>query len=153
MALAVRPTQVFTPMAAEAIRRAPGRSPAPRWWVITTEEPMPMKLKRTMQRKKTCPATCSAATAPSETWLTMRVSTVMMEMRRPCSTKIGQARARSPRRRGGGAGSGAVMERGRGRPGASAPDGTGPLGPWGGAGRYSTILGSRVRASCTRSAG
>jgi hypothetical protein len=61
--------------------------------VITTLDPMPMKLKKIMDSTTTCVATPSAATASSEMWATISVSTVPMSMRNPCSTKMGQANA------------------------------------------------------------
>ena len=78
-------------MALVAILSAPGRSRAPRWWVMTTLVPIPMKLKATMKKIMTWLETPRAATAPSETWLTMKVSTVPISIRSVCSTKIGQA--------------------------------------------------------------
>ncbi len=58
---------------------------------MTTLVPIPMKLKAITKKMMTWFATPSAATAPSETWLTMKVSTVPISMRSVCSAKIGQA--------------------------------------------------------------
>ncbi len=58
---------------------------------MTTLVPMPMKLKASRKKTMTWLATPRAATAPSETWLTMNVSTVPISTRSVCSTKIGQA--------------------------------------------------------------
>src|ERR1035438_8401265 len=90
-ALKAAPSQVFTAMALVAILSAPARSRAPRWWVMTTLVPIPMKLKATRKKMMTWLATPRAATAPSETWLTMNVSTVPMSIRSVCSTKMGHA--------------------------------------------------------------
>src|ERR1035441_5709886 len=78
-------------MALVAILSAPARSRAPRGWVMTTLVPIPMKLKATRKKMMTWLATPRAATAPSETWLTMNVSTVPMSIRSVCSTKMGHA--------------------------------------------------------------
>ncbi len=58
---------------------------------MTTLVPMPMKLKAIRKKMMTWFATPSAATAPSDTWLTMNTSTVGTSMRSVCSTKIGHA--------------------------------------------------------------
>jgi len=91
MMLAARPSQRLVPMAVAAILSAPARSLAPRWCVITTLEPMPMKLKMMMKQMTIWLETETPATASSEMWLTMKVSTIAMSMRRACSTKMGQA--------------------------------------------------------------
>ena len=93
--LAMIPIQVLTAIAVATIRLAPAESPAPTWWVTTTLAPIPMKLKKTSARTTNWFATPRAATAPSDTWLTMKVSTVPIRIRSVCSMKIGHAIARS----------------------------------------------------------
>ncbi len=63
---------------------------------MTTLVPMPMKLNEIRKKTTTWFATLTAATAPSDTWLTMKVSTVPIAMRSVCSTKMGHAMARRP---------------------------------------------------------
>ena len=80
---------------------------------MTTLVPMPMKLKATRKKMMTWFDTPRAATAPSETWLTMKVSTVPISMRSVCSTKIGHA---IPRRESLAADGWVIGERGRSIP-------------------------------------
>ena len=57
---------------------------------------MPMKLKAIRKKTMTWFETPTAATAPSETWLTMNVSTVPISIRSVCSINIGHAIAIRP---------------------------------------------------------
>jgi len=94
--LKIAPSHRLVDTAPRASRRAPVRSPRPRWCVVAIDAPTASTLNPIRNMNSTWPALPRPATALSPMRLAINVDTTPLSMCSVCSAKMGQARRSRP---------------------------------------------------------